>query len=99
MGATIVVPTTAQWDVLVALGLMTHNGVILVHPEMAEAIIAEMQHTTQVSLSVNDHLRGREIEEYDFGGDADMLVDVVITPDAYAIRSIKSEIHGAVTKE
>ncbi len=84
MAANVIYPTPEQWallgDILDGLG----EGGIVVPPETAELMKA--RGVTQEQLDATTHL-----SDYDYGGDADVFVDVA-RPDSYAYGELISAL-------
>ena len=60
---------------------LDEEGVVLISPSLAEKLEAE----SGISLD------GQLLDKYDFGGDADMYVDLVSSMEHYAAEAIKEE--------
>ncbi len=72
--ATVIIPTKEQWGLLQELGLTKAGAVVLISPEIAESC----------------KITGAEPEfnDYDYGGEADVWLDVIASENHYALAPI-----------
>lgn len=77
--AQVIIPTEEQWAVLRDLGLTTSPRAVIVSPRMA------------YKLNLTNELAEAIAEDYDFGGDPDCWVEVVVSEDHYFIDHAKEK--------
>lgn len=77
--AQSVIPTQEQWNVLRELGLTTEASVVIVSPAMAQ------------KHNLTDEMVDEISEDYDFGGDPDCWVEIVVDDDHYFIDHAKEK--------
>lgn len=70
----VVIPSESQWTTLRELGLTTPGNVILLKKEVADALEI-----------TNDE---PEFETYGFGGESDIMLDVIGTTSHFALQEI-----------
>lgn len=68
-----IIPTAEQWAVLKELGLTTGESVVLISPSMAQ------------KHNLTDEIVNQISEDYDFGGDPDCWLEVVVDDEHYFI--------------
>ena len=79
-------PTREQWEALRAIGLFDGGDVVLVRPDVADAMYDKH--------GLRDGDFEEAMEEYDFGGEPDLRVEVVAHPDHYSILFAKENVEG-----
>jgi hypothetical protein len=84
MAAYVVYPTREQWQVLGEIIDALGEGGIIVPPDTAEQMRA--RGVTQEQLDGTTYL-----DDYDYGGDADLFVDVA-RPDNFAYMGLMSAL-------
>jgi len=89
MAAIVVVPTKEEWEVVNAVLARCAEGGILVSPDAAEKIKKKFK------IEIPDG----ECIDYDFGGSADVLLDVVFDPDQFAVPFIVKHVKGSQSEE
>ncbi len=81
MAAFVIIPTEAQWAVLEEILNQVGEGAIIVPPE----VVASLK---QQGLDLSP----LDLIDYDFGGEADIFIDVMRDENHFAIEAIKEHL-------
>ena len=87
MAATIKILNEEQHKIIREILSSNGEGVILVNPEIAEELAERVNLTTE-------ELDGVVLDDYDFGGDADIWVDRALCMESYATDEIICSLVG-----
>lgn len=74
----IVFPTEEEWEVLRSLGLTTPSDIVLIRPDVTQQMKAE-------DLAAEGF-------DYDFGGEADVRMDVVASMDHLFVTQLRETL-------
>jgi hypothetical protein len=83
MAAYIVIPRTEHWPVIERFLGDCEQGAIVIPPDVAQKLRSQ-------GLDVGS-LNG-ELIDYDFGGEADKLIDVLGNTDHYALDAVREHL-------
>lgn len=77
MTKLLIVPSN-DWDVLKKYLGASDGGVVL----LPKPVLDKMPSEAQTALR---ELNGEELDSYDFGGEPDLAVDIISSPEHYAV--------------
>jgi len=89
MAAVVVVPTKEEWEVVNAVLARCAEGGIIVSPNAAKEIEKKFK------IKIPDG----EVIDYDFGGSADVLLDIVFDDDQYVVPFIVKHVKESQSGE
>lgn len=81
MAARVVIPEVSDWDIISSFLDDCCEGAVVIPPAVAITLREQGAELPEAGSLI----------EYDFGGEADVWLDVVTSPDHYAIRAVTAD--------